>query len=88
MLFYSHVLIKDVLIRSTFSDICGDAEIKVDNDVSKDLLYALLHLYIRVRSHSYARQIREKHKQQKKEGRNKSLRTTIKQKTLSTDLGH
>ena len=78
----------DVVIKANFSDICGDADLKVDKDVAIDLLHSLLLLYVRVRVHSYATHIKEKHKQQKKEGKMKSLRTSIKQRSSTTDLGH
>ena len=82
------MLMKDVVIRSNFSYICGKAEIKVDKEIGKELLHTLLLLFVRVRSHSYANRIKEKHKQVKKEGKQKSLRTSIKKRSNATDLGH
>ena len=81
-------LLKDVLIRTNFDYICGIADLKVEKNLVKDLLYNLLLLYIRVRCHSYATQLKEKHKQEKKEGKQKSLRTTIKKRSNTTELGH
>ena len=71
-------LLKDVIIRSNFSIKCGKADLKIDKEIGKELLHTLLLLYVRVGSHSYAPKIKEKHKQEKKEGKQKSLRTTIK----------
>ena len=81
-------LMKDVVIRSNFNFICGKAEIKIHKEIGKDLLHTLLQLFVRVRSHSYATRIKEKHKQEKKEGKQKSLRTNIKKRSDTTDLGH
>ena len=81
-------LMKDVVIRSNFSFICGKAEIKIDKEIGKELLHTLLLLFVRVRSHSYANRIKEKHKQVKKEGKQKSLRTSIKKRSNATDLCH
>ena len=81
-------LLKDVVIRSNFNTICSKADVKIDKEVGKELLHNFFLLYVRVRSHSYAKKLKETHKQQKKEGKQKSLRTTIKQRTSTTDLGH
>ena len=62
-------LLKDVIIRSNFSTICGKADLKIDKEIGKELLHTLLLLCVRVRSHSYAAKIKEKHKQEKNEGR-------------------
>ena len=77
-----------MLIRTHFDYICGIADLKVEKNLVKDLLYNLLLLYIRVRCHSYATRLKEKHKQEKKEGKQKSLRTTIKKRSNTTELGH
>lgn len=81
-------LLKDTTIRSNFEYISGIAELKVEKNLVKDLLHNLLLLYISVRCHSYATQIKELHKINKKEGKQNSLRTTIKKKTSTTELGH
>ena len=78
-------LLKDTTIRSNFDYVCGIADLK---NLVKDLLHNLLLLYIRVRCHSYATQLKEKHKQNKKEGKQNSLRTTIRKRTSTTELGH
>ena len=79
---------KDVVIRSNFCFICGKAELKIDKEIGKELLHTLLLLFVRVHSHSYANRIKEKHKQVKKEGKQKSLRTSIKKRSNVTDFGH
>ena len=81
-------LLKDLVIRSNFSIICGKADLKIDKEIGKELLHTLFLLYVRVRSHSYATKIKETHKQEKKEGKQKSLRTTIKKRSSTTNLGH
>ena len=79
-------VLRDVLITSDMKAICRDADQKVDKEVAKNLFENLVSLFIRVRSHSFAKSIREKHKASHKAGKKRSLR--IKQSNSSTELGH
>ena len=81
-------VLRDVLVMSDMKAICRDADQKVDKEVAKNLFENLVLLFIRVRSHSIAKSIREKHKTSHKAGKKRSLRTEIKQSSSSTELGH
>ena len=72
-------VLRDVLVMSDMKAICRDADQKVDKEVAKNLFENLVLLFIRVRSHSFAKSIREKHKTSHKAGEKRSLRTEIKQ---------
>ena len=54
------------IVKTNFHFICSMAEQEIDKEISHNLLNRLLHLYMRVHSHSYAKKIKEDHKQQKK----------------------
>jgi len=53
-----------------------------------NLLEQILTLFVRLRTFSFAKDIREKHKLAKKASRKRSLRTDIKQSSSTTVLGH
>lgn len=73
-------------VKSNFEDICLHADCSINNEVSKNLLQTLILLYLRVRSHSYAKQVREQHKLAiKKTASKKSLRKSIKQASNNSD---
>ena len=56
--------------------------------VSLNLLEHVLTLFVKVRTFSYAKDIKEKHKVAKKQTKKRSLRTEIKQASSSLELGH
>ena len=59
-------LLKDCFIKSNFQHVCHAAAQRVDKEIAINLLEQLLLLYIRVRSHSYAKNKKEAHKARKK----------------------
>ena len=78
----------DCLIKSAFGHICGMTEEYVDKEIAKNLLDKLLLLYIRLRSHSFAKKLKEKYKAEKQSTKKKALRTNIKRTSSRLELGH
>lgn len=71
-------LIKDIEIFEIFSKIVEEAPLKTDNEeLKKTILQSIFELYLKVRSHSHAKDIINKYKQ-KKYVKKKSLRTELK----------
>ena len=81
-------MLEDSVILSNFKTICLDVDPKVDSEISMNLLEQILTLFVRIRTFSYAKDVREKHKAAKKLSKKRSLRTEIKQASCSTDGGH
>ncbi|XP_065068671.1 uncharacterized protein LOC135693981 [Rhopilema esculentum] len=77
-------ILKDPSVLSNYNDICLNASLEISKEVSMDLLEHMLTIYFRVRTFSFAKDIREKHKISKKLAKKRSLRTEIK-KSSSTD---
>lgn len=70
---------KEFLVKSKFSQIIENAGITIEPDVEKDILEKLIGLYLRIRCHSYAKDIKEIQKIKEKTSRKKrSLRTELK----------
>lgn len=82
------ITMKDPLVRSNARFLVSSAEMNVDKEIAKNLFEHVIHLYIRVRSHSLAKEIKEKHKANNKSTKKRSLRTEIKKASSSTDMGH
>ena len=55
----------------------GDADIKPDSHVSKEVLYGIIKLYVQVRAVSVAKDVIQKYKIQTKQAKAKSLRRKI-----------
>ena len=81
-------ILKDSLVLYDYNDICSNSNLKINKEVSMDLLEHMVTIYFRVRTFSYAKDIREKHKISKKQAKKRSLRTEIKKSSSSTDKGH
>ena len=81
-------MLENCVITSNFKTLCYDIDPKVDSEISINLLEQILTLFVRIRTFSYAKDVREKHKAAKKSSRKRSLRTEIKQGSCSTDGGH
>ena len=81
-------LIKNPFVKCDIKIIWESADIICDSETSKNLLEELIILYLHVRSHSYAKKIKETLKMKKKTAKNRSLRTEIKRASSSKDLGH
>ena len=69
------ITMKNPLVRSNITFLASSAELNVDKEVAKNLFEHVIHLFIRVRSHSLAKAIKEKHKANKKSTKKRSLRT-------------
>ena len=81
-------MLSDCFIISSFKTIWFSAELDVPKEIAFNLLESMLMLYTRIRSFSYARDVREKHRFSKKQGKKSSLRTEIKKSSSSKELGH
>ena len=78
-------ILKDSFILAHFKIICGNADQVVETEVAKNLLEHIGTLFIRVRSFSYAKCVRENHKASKSKVKS---RTSIKISSTSTAMGH
>ena len=76
-------MLKDSVIISNLNNIRYNTEVQIDKEISFSLLESMLVLFTRVRSFSYARDIREKHQINKRQARKSSIRTEIKKATCS-----
>ena len=81
-------MLENCTITSNFKTVCYDIDPKVDSEISMNLLEQILTLFVRIRTFSFAKDVREKHKAAKKSSKKRSLRTEIKQGSCSTDGGH
>ena len=62
--------LKEPSVLSNYEDICLDSNLKLDKEVSMDLLENIVALHIRVRTFSFAKDVKEKHKLAKKQIKN------------------
>ena len=69
--------ISDSIIVSQYNIMLLEAELEPVNHISKSVLYSIIHLYVRVRSFSLAKDIIECHKIKVKKSKAKSLRKEI-----------
>ena len=81
-------IMMDPLVKSNLAFLASSSELSVDKEVAKSLFEHVIHLFIQVRSHSLAKEIKEKRKERKISTKKRPLRTEIKQASLSKDLGH
>jgi hypothetical protein len=81
-------MLENCTITSKYKTVCSDIDPKVNSEISMNLLEQILTLFVRIRTFSFAKDFREKHKAAKKATRKRSLRTEIKQASSSTDGGH
>lgn len=68
---------RDLEVVSAYNTMVANAELKIDDNVAKDVLQNILDLYIRVRSFSFAKDIVQKYKMQSKRVKEKALRKEI-----------
>ena len=54
--------LQDVDVVSNFQSIIDSSELKIDKNISKDLLHAIVDLFVRIRAYSYAKDIVQKYK--------------------------
>ena len=81
-------LLEDTFVLGCFGDMRRSAEEKVSKEVSLNLLEDMLTLYIRVRSHSYAKDKQQHHKIAKSLNKSRSLRTETKKNLSDLDKRH
>ena len=67
--------VQNTKLRSYYDSLCQNVESLVDEETSVNLLEQIVGFFIKVRSHSYARHIREKHKPKNSKVKMHSLRT-------------
>ncbi len=80
-------LTKNHEIITFFGQWVNRAELEVHNNVSKDILYQTLLLYIKVRSFSFAKDVINRYKAKKKQlSKVKSLRKELKRKTDTPEV--
>ena len=60
----------------------------MNEELTLNLLESMLHLFVKVRMFSFARDIKEKHKVKNKKTKARSLRTEIKKSSSSKDFNH
>ena len=72
-------ILKDSSVLSSYHDIFLCANVEVSKEFGLDLLEQMMTMYFRVRTFSFAKDIREKHKISKRSGEKRSLRTEIKE---------
>lgn len=82
------VLMADAILIAYYSSMRRSSELFVKKEIALNLLADMLTLYIRIRSHSYARNKQQEHKVNKDATKTKSLRTERKRATPSLDSGH
>ncbi|XP_066920535.1 uncharacterized protein [Clytia hemisphaerica] len=70
--------VKNIEVRINFDKVLKSHESAITKDLAYDLLDTLVGLYIRIRAHSYAKNVREKFKLALKLNRQKSLREELK----------
>ena len=69
------------LVKINFQIILKRVECTLEKDISKDLLEKLIGLFLRIRAHSYAKDVKEKHKLLAKTAKKRSLRKELKKNT-------
>lgn len=69
--------VSDSELLSNYYLLVSDAELVPDNHIVKDILHGIVHLYVRVRSFSFAKDIIQRHKINTKQSKAKALRKEI-----------
>lgn len=83
-----HKMLENPSILSNFKSACYEVEPQVDEEVSLNLLEHMLTLFTKVRTFSYAKDIREKHKAAKQNSKKRALRVELKKTANTKELGH
>ena len=74
------IIMKNINVKHAYRKIIENSQVTIEKDLSKDLLEKLISLYLRIRCHSFAKDVREKHKMIAKINRAKSLRHELERK--------
>ena len=78
-------MVSDFRILSYFRNVYSSVDPKVSKEVSLNLLEHIVGLYVRVRSFSHAKDVKERYKLSKNITKQKALRKEIKKKSSTTD---
>ena len=81
-------LMENPSIIASFNAIRRLSEEKVSKEIAFNLLEDMVTLYIRLRSHSFAKDKKQQHKMKKDSTKKRSLRTELKKQSSSLDTGH
>ena len=81
-------LLKNSLVQSHYYNIYSSISPKVSKENAVNLLEELMLLYLRIRSHSFAKDVKETYKMKSKKSKERSLRTAIKKAYMHSDYGH
>ena len=81
-------MLNDSWILANLSSIRRHSSQDVKKEIAVNLLEDLLTLYIRARSHSFAKNKQQLHKIRVSKSKSRSLRTGIKKQSSSLDFGH
>lgn len=72
-------------VVSCFNTIVSEASLNVNSSISKDILYSIINLYVRVRSFSFTKDIIQKYKIKQKKNKSKALRKEIQRASSEID---
>ena len=75
-------LLKNSLVQSHYCNIYSSISPKVSKENAVNLLEELMLLYLRIRSHSFAKDVKETYKMKSKKSKQCSLRTAIKKRSI------
>ena len=81
-------LLENPSIIASFNAIRRLSEEKVSKEIAFNVLEDMITLYIRLRSHSFAKDKQQQHKMNKDATKKRSLRTELKKQSSSLDTGH
>ena len=71
-------IIKNPDVKSSHREITRAADINIEDNISKDCLYNLVNLYVKVRCYSKVKSIFERYKMGQKNMKSSSLRNNLK----------
>ena len=81
-------LLINSLVQSHYYNIYSSISPKVSKENAVNLLEELMLLYLRIQSHSFAKNVKETYKMKSKKSKERSLRTTIKKASIHSDYRH
>ena len=79
-------MLENCTIKAKFNTICYDIDPEVNSEIGINLLEQIL--FVRLRTFSFSKDVREKHKAAKKQSKKRSLRNQLKQANSITDGDH
>ena len=86
--YLTSLLLEDSSVLIYFNSIRRTADLDVKKEICVNLLEDMFILYLRCRSHSYAKDQQQIHKSSKDKIKNRSLRIEIKKTTSNLESGH